>query len=111
MRELITIKIFNYHAELYIAKSFLESEGIRCFVQDELINQIMPLYTPAVDGIKLQVEPDQAEQAKQLLIQGGFADPEDYELTRGDRQTIKIVGWLKNLFKRSRAKEPHYERL
>ncbi|MDR0728566.1 MAG: DUF2007 domain-containing protein [Prevotellaceae bacterium] len=100
MQELITIKIFNYHADLYIAKSFLESEGIRCFVQDELINQIMPLYTPAVDGIKLQVKPEQAEQATQLLIKGGFAAPEDYDLTPGDRRTIKIVSWLRNLFKR-----------
>ncbi|MDR0667578.1 MAG: DUF2007 domain-containing protein [Prevotellaceae bacterium] len=102
MQELITVKIFNYPAEMYIAKSFLESEGIRCFVQDEFINQVVPFYTNAVNGIKLQVRTEQAEQAVRLLVKGGFAAPEDYELTKEEQQTIKIVGWLKNLFRKQR---------
>ena len=75
--ELVTIKIFTFQNDLYLAKSFLESEGIKCFVQDEFINQIFPVGTNDL-GCKLQVMEQDVEKAIELLIEGGFAKAEDY---------------------------------
>lgn len=98
MQEFVTVKIFNFQNDLHLAKSFLESEGIECFVQDELINQVYPLGTNALGGIKLQVEESQAEKAVQLLIEGGFAKQEDYNIPKGMEQAGKFIDWLKNIF-------------
>ena len=78
--ELITIQVFSFPPDLYMAKSFLESEDIECFVKDETMGQILPLFaSSALGGIKLQVREEDAEKAIQLLIEGGFATAEDYE--------------------------------
>lgn len=99
MQEFITVKIFNFHNDLHIAKSYLESEGIECFVKDEYINLVNPFYTNATGGIKLQVMSDQAEEAVRLLIEGGFAKQEDYNVPKNIEQTGKFIDWLKSLFK------------
>lgn len=95
---LVTVKIFNYPNDYYMAKAFLESAEISCFAQDEFISQVNPLYTNAVGGIKMQVMEEQAEDAVKLLIEGGFAKPEDYEIPESMRRIEKIVNWLKKLF-------------
>ena len=97
--EFITVKVFNFQNDLHLTKSFLESEGIECFVQDELVNQVYPLGTNALGGIKLQVPAEQVEKAVQLLIEGGFAKQDDYEIPKSMEQAGKFVDWLKNMFK------------
>ena len=72
-----TIKIFNNPTDFHMAKSYLVSAQIECFGQDEYINQV---YANALGGVKLQVSSNQAEEAIRLLIEGGFAKPEDYEV-------------------------------
>ena len=99
MKEIVTIKIFNFLNDLYMAKAFLESQGIECYVKDEYINLVHPFVASAVNGVKLEVPVQQAEKAVELLIEGGFAKKEDYEIPEGMQRTQKFVEWLKNLFK------------
>lgn len=75
---LVTVKIFNNQNDLHLVKSFLESEGIECFVKDELINQVYPIGTDAF-GVKLEVMSSQVEKALALLIENKFAKAEDFE--------------------------------
>ena len=98
MQELTTIKIFSLHNDLYLAKSFLESEGIECFVKDEFINQVYPLGNNDF-GAKLQVSAELVEKAVQLLIEGGFAKENDYGVPEDTKQTDKFLDRLKKLFK------------
>ena len=77
--KLVTIKVFTFLPELYMAKSFLESEEIMCFVKDEIISQVLPLVPTIFGGVKLQVREEDAEKAIQLLIEGGFAKAEDFQ--------------------------------
>ncbi len=97
MNDLVTIKVFNFRNDLYLAKSFLESEGIECFVKDEFINQVYPLGNNEF-GIKLQVHTEQAERAIGLLIEGGFAKKEDYEIPEAS-PSGSLINRLKKLFK------------
>ena len=95
----ITVKTFTNSTDFHLAKSYLESEQIECFVQNELINQVYPLASNAVGGIQLQVPSKQAEEAVQLLIEGGFAKSEDYELPEKQAEkTDNCVDWLNRLF-------------
>lgn len=99
MQELVTVKVFNFHNDLHVVKSFLESEGIHCFVKDEYINTVNPFYTNATGGIKLQVPSGETEDAIRLLMEGGFARPEDYELPKELQVAQRITEWIKSKFK------------
>jgi hypothetical protein len=72
MNSWITIKTFTYPTEVAVLRSRLESEGIECFVQDELITQINPFYSNAVGGVKLQVRKEDVERAMEILKEGGY---------------------------------------
>lgn len=73
---LVTIKIFDNIAQSSLVQSFLSSEGIDSFVQDEHMGQLFGVAN--LFGIRLQVRSVDAQRAIALLIQGGFASAEDY---------------------------------
>lgn len=91
MGEMITVKTSNIPGELAVAKSYLEDNDIYCFLKDELINQVHPY---AVGGIKLQVREEDAEEAIKLLLEGGFARKEDYEIPES---TLFLVKWYEKI--------------
>lgn len=67
--QLVTIAEVDHPHEASMLKSFLETEGISVYLQDEIVSQF---YTMAVGGIKIQVSNVDAERAHQLLVEGGF---------------------------------------
>lgn len=72
MENWVTVQIFTYPHEASIAQAKLESMGIDSFLKDENLVQVDPLYSNAIGGVKLQVWPDKAEEARNILIEGGF---------------------------------------
>ncbi|HEC28055.1 MAG TPA: hypothetical protein ENI65_00500 [Gammaproteobacteria bacterium] len=62
-----------------IAMGRLQAEGIRCWLADEHIIQADMLYSPAIGGIKLQVDNCDAEIARKILATdySDFDFPED----------------------------------
>jgi pentose-5-phosphate-3-epimerase len=79
MEKLVTIRSFSQSIDFEMAKSYLESYGIKCFGQNEIINRA---YINLVDGgINLQVLPEQSEEAIKLLVAGGYLKEEDFEPT------------------------------
>ena len=64
---LITVKTFTYSQEAAIIHAFLESEGIECYLKDELTAQINPFYSNAIGGIKLQVKKSDYSKAAEIL--------------------------------------------
>lgn len=75
--KLVTIITFSYPQELYIIRARLESEGIKCFVVNELTLQTQPLYSNAVGGVKLQVYSKYAGRATKILKQEGYITEPD----------------------------------
>src|SRR5689334_20715715 len=69
---LLTASSFSYPSEIYVVRAMLESEGIECFLKDELTAQVNHFYSPAIGGVKLQVYESDLEKAKQLLIENGY---------------------------------------
>ncbi|MDR0713783.1 MAG: DUF2007 domain-containing protein [Bacteroidales bacterium] len=63
----ITVQTFTYPMQAAIIRGRLESEGIECFVRDELTVQVHPFYSNAIGGVKLQVRKNDLEQAVEIL--------------------------------------------
>ena len=61
------IKTFDDSFSVHLARVQLESEGIQCFIRDEHIVSVNPLFNFAVDGIKLEVSEEDAEKALEIL--------------------------------------------
>lgn len=68
-KSLKTIATFSYAPEMGLVRSKLESEGIECFVKDELTSQTY--IHNAVGGMKLQVKAEDAERARKLIEEMG----------------------------------------
>jgi hypothetical protein len=64
MTDLITIRQFGNMSEALLAKGCLESAGIECFLADANVTR---LEWPLSRGMRLQVSPDDAESAIEIL--------------------------------------------
>ena len=77
MDNFITIKTFTGPSDLAIPRTLLEANGVECRILDELTIQVNPLYSNAIDGIKLQVKESDIQKAGEILKDGGFITDED----------------------------------
>lgn len=73
--ELITIKESHYPADLLVLKSKLESEGIECFLKDELTSEILT-HIPSMSA-KLQINSEDLARVKEILLETGDLKPEE----------------------------------
>ena len=96
MSEFRVIKVFDNVSELGVVKSYLDSEGIRSFAKDEYVAQTC--IPSAVGGIKLIVLEEDAEKATELLIAGGFAKKEDFEVSEPAECIVKIHAKIRSFF-------------
>lgn len=67
--DFITLRTFDNSIETHILKSKLESEGIRCYIFDEHIVTMNPLFNQTVGGIKLRIAATDLERAQVILNQ------------------------------------------
>lgn len=65
--ELVTLKTFNTPVEAHILKSRLESEDIPCFLTDENMVGLNPLYNVTIGGVKLKINKEDAERALAIV--------------------------------------------
>jgi hypothetical protein len=94
MNELVTLRSFSQSIDFEMVKSYLESFGIECFGQNEIINLA---YINLVDGgIKLQVRSEQADEAIKLLFDAGYLKKEDFEPTMEMKWIEKVIGFFKH---------------
>jgi len=63
----VTVATFDNMVDAHIALGRLRAEGVMAFLADEHLVQTDWLYSIAVGGIKLQVEPEWVEQALRIL--------------------------------------------
>ncbi len=67
--KLITIKQSRYATDLAILKSRLESEGIACWLKNELTSQVIN-YVPSIYA-ELQVGEADLERVRKILMETG----------------------------------------
>lgn len=71
--KLVTVLAFTHTHEAAIIRSRLESEGIACFIKDELTVQVYPYITEA----KLQVKESDVQRTIEILKETGHIKEED----------------------------------
>ncbi len=76
---LIPIKRYDNAFEANMAKALLDDNDIECFLQDENIMSVNPLYNIAIGGIKLMIDKENAETALELLDATNFNEADFME--------------------------------
>ena len=64
---LVTALTFDDSVSAHLVKTRLENEGIKCFIFDEHIDNVMPIYGQAVGGIRIKIKEEDVLKAKQLI--------------------------------------------
>lgn len=85
MDKMVEIARFTFPAEAQTLMAFLESEGIDCYLRNELTTQIMAGYAD-VGGARLEVLERDLPRALELMREGGYELPVDV-----DDETINQV--------------------
>ncbi len=108
-----TILTFTYPHEAHMAKGYLESEGIKTIIRDEMTAQVNNFYSNAIGGVKLQVKESDYENGLLKLQKGGYINSDD----KKDEINIEIVHLDKTINKKrcpfcqseniSKKKEPN----
>ena len=62
--------------DIYMARNYLEANGVECLLRDELTTQTS-YCANAIGGAKLLVRDEAAEEALRLLEEGGYVDAEE----------------------------------
>ena len=73
----ITVLTVTYTHEIAVIRGRLESEGITCFVQDEMTVQVNPFYSNAIGGVKLQVLSSDLSRTIEILKEAGYIKGEN----------------------------------
>lgn len=68
-RQVVTIESFQDLPAADLARGLLESAGIHAWMQDDNLVRMDWFYSNAVGGIRLQVDRDDAEEARAILNQ------------------------------------------
>ncbi len=69
---LVTVKQSHYVSELVILKSRLESEGIECFLKNELTAQVLS-HIPSF-LVELQVKESDLDRVKEIMAEQNEAE-------------------------------------
>lgn len=95
MNQLVVLRTFSSSIDVEIAKSYLESAGISCFLQDEIINRAY--FANVNGGVKLLVREEELDEAIQILMDGGYLKKEDLEPSAE-------FGWVNKILNKFRKK-------
>jgi DNA-directed RNA polymerase subunit RPC12/RpoP len=67
--KIVVIRRFDSPIEANIIKGLLEANEIQCFLSDENIIGLNPLYNPAIGGVKLQIFEKDIEIVEKILAE------------------------------------------
>lgn len=73
--QIITFQTFDNPIQAHIIRSRLESNNIPCFLADEHIIGLNPLYNPAIGGVKLKIFEKDYEKCIALLSEDEDIEP------------------------------------
>lgn len=76
----VTIAVFMQVLDARLAKVYLESHNIPCFLADENILSVQPFYASAIGGVKLNVHPEHEVEARRLYAEFQANSPGSEEL-------------------------------
>ncbi len=76
MNKMITVATFHLPQDAYIIRGRIESEGIFCYLKDELTVQSDNIISNAIGGVKLQVHESDVNRVLPILEEAGIIERE-----------------------------------
>jgi hypothetical protein len=67
IEKLVTIEVFSSPWEAQLARACLEAEGVHAVIADEHFYRLYGALSSTLGGLRLQVRPEEAERAAELL--------------------------------------------
>ena len=92
-----TIITFTRPQEAYMAKGYLESQGIESFIMDDMTAQVNFLYSNAIGGVKVLVSDADYERGIEILKKGGYIKmniaetKSQFNIVSADKKTDKKI--------------------
>ncbi len=84
--QLVTLTTFHTASSADFYKMILDTEGIDCFLQDDLTNTAAPHYSLMTGGVKLMVKTSDAERAMAALNKHPEVDSSMFQLDQNALQ-------------------------
>lgn len=78
MDKIVEIARFTYPAEAQTLIALLKSEGIECYLRNELSSQIMAGYAD-VGGARVEIKESDVPRAMEIMEDGGYILPKEDE--------------------------------
>jgi len=69
---MITVATFSKPEEAHMLRLRLEAGGVPAYIQDENMVQTDWLYSNAIGGVRVQIDEDDADRAKEILQDPGI---------------------------------------
>jgi hypothetical protein len=96
--KMVEIARFTYPADAQTLMALLRSEGIECYLRDELSSQIMGGYAD-IGGARVEILESEVQHALDVMKEGGYEIPKENEEPEGV-QTVsgfaKHIPFLRN---------------
>ena len=81
--EIVTFETYYNIMEAEIIRTKLEANGIHCFVTDESLGVLYPVYNQGGGGIKLKVFARDAEKCREILAEEtGLLPGDEFEIEK-----------------------------
>ncbi|MES2800286.1 MAG: DUF2007 domain-containing protein [Bacteroidota bacterium] len=95
-----TVQVYSDAISAHILCNKLESEGIECFIKDEHIVTMNPLYSNAVGGIKVQVRELDVQLALDIIKElkaSPFLDEQDVIIACPNCSSTEVYSDFKSM--------------
>ena len=79
MDSFVTVLTFTYPSEAAVIRGRLASEGIFCFLKNEMAAQANPFYSNAFCGVELQVKRSDLNRAIDILKEAGYIKEKNWQ--------------------------------
>ncbi|MDR1202570.1 MAG: DUF2007 domain-containing protein [Tannerellaceae bacterium] len=91
--KMVEIARFQYPAEAQTLIALLKSEGIDCYIRNELSTQVMGGYVD-MGGVRVELLESEAPHALEVMVANGYEIPDENE----EPEQIKtVVGWARHI--------------
>ena len=80
LARLVTVEVYETAATARLAQGRLEAAGIDAVLIDEHSATMIPIYSAALGGIKLQVREEDEQEALEVLADPGVSPPAGHDL-------------------------------
>lgn len=93
MDKMVEIARFTYPAEAQTLMALLRSEGIECFLRNEITSQ---LYAGSLDvgGARVEILESDVQHALEVMQQGGYEIPSENEQPE---EIVMVTGWTRHI--------------